>query len=84
MNAQLAGTMLAAAPVNLDSTKTWILAAAGTVVVIILIVRIVIVYGRKQWGELVTEVAAASFVFWFCFFNDQAVQTLKDLGNAIF
>lgn len=70
--------------IDLSSTKDIVLAAAGTIVVIILIVRIVVAYARKQWGELVTEIAGAAFVFWFCFFNEQAIDALKSLGDAIF
>lgn len=87
MSSQLlaaADTVLMAAPVNLSSTKDWILAAAGTVVIIILIVRIVMAYGRKQWGEMVTEMLGGAFVLWFCFFNDNAIQTLKTIAQAIF
>jgi hypothetical protein len=78
-----ANTIYSAVP-TFDSTKDWILPAAGTLVIIILIVRIVAIYAKKQWGEMITELAAACFVFWFTFFNDSAVNTLKTIGQQVF
>ena len=45
---------------SLDSLKTVILGAVGTFVIIVLIVRMASAYAKKQWGELVTEVAVAA------------------------
>lgn len=69
---------------SLDSLKTLILGAVGTFVIIVLIVRMASAYAKKQWGELVTEVAAAIVVFYACFFTDSFVQMIKDIGVGIF
>ncbi len=69
---------------NLDTIKTTILGAIGTIVIIILFVRIATAYGKRQWGEIVTEMMAAVVVFYACFFTDQFVNTIKSIGQAIF
>lgn len=69
---------------NLDTLKTTILGAIGTIVIIILFVRIATAYGKRQWGEIVTELMAAVFVFYACFFTDNFVATIKSIGQAIF
>lgn len=69
---------------SLESLKTLILGAVGTFVIIVLIVRMASAYAKKQWGELVTEVAAAIVVFYACFFTDNFVNMIKDIGVGIF
>jgi len=69
---------------SLDSLKTLILGAVGTFVIIVLSVRMASAYAKKQWGELVTEVAAAIVVFYACFFTDNFVTMIKNIGVGIF
>jgi hypothetical protein len=47
-------------------------------------VRIATAYGKKQWGEIVTELMAAVFVFYACFFTDAFVNTIKTIGQSVF
>jgi len=69
---------------SLDTLKTVILGAVGTFVIIVLIVRMASAYAKKQWGELVTEVAGAIVVFYACFFTDSFVELIKKIGVGIF
>ena len=69
---------------SLESLKTVILGAVGTFVIIVLIVRMASAYAKKQWGELVTEVAAAIVVFYACFFTANFVAVIKQIGQGIF
>jgi len=70
--------------IQLDNIKTLVLGAVGTIVIIILFVRIATAYGKKQWGEIVTELMAAVFVFYACFFTDAFVNTIKTIGQSVF
>ena len=70
--------------VSLETLKTVILGAVGTFVIIVLVVRMATAYAKKQWGELVTEVAAAVVVFYACFFTDNFVAVIKQIGQGIF
>lgn len=83
MDIDLADTTYVALP-NFDSFGNSIIAILGSLVMVILVVRIVIAYGKKQWGEMITEVVAVVFVGWFVWFPDSAKTTIKDVAKSIF
>ena len=69
---------------DLGSVKTWALGFAGTAVIVILILRMVHLYAKKAWGEMIVEIIAGTYAIFFCFANDQAIAQLKDLGHLVF
>ncbi len=83
MNIDLADTTYVALP-NFDSFGTSIITILGSIVFVILAIRIVVAYGKKQWGEMITEIIAVVFVGWFVWFPDPAKTTIKDVAKSIF
>lgn len=79
----LADTTYVSMP-SFEGLSNTIISILGTLVFIILAVRIVVAYGKKQWGEMVVELIAAVFVFWFVFFPDNAKNTIKQVAQSIF
>lgn len=79
----LADTTYVALP-NFDSFGNTIISILGTIVFVVLVIRIVVAYGKKQYGEMITELIAAVFVFWFVFFPDNARDTIKSITQSIF
>lgn len=69
---------------NLDSVKGTVITLVGTLVVIILVIRVSTAYARKQWGELIAEVVAIIFVGWFVWNTDGAISTIKAIITSIF
>lgn len=67
-----------------DSLKNSLITILGSVVMIILVIRIVTAYGKKQYGELITEVIAVIFVAWFVFTPASAQSTIVALAKMIF
>lgn len=80
---QLADTTYVSMP-SFESFGNTIISILGTLVFVILAVRIVVAYGKKQWGEMVVELIAAVFVFWFVFFPENAKNTIKAIAQSIF
>lgn len=79
----LADTTYVALP-SFENFGNSVISILGTIVFIVLVVRMVVAYGKKQYGEMITEILAAIFVFWFVFFPDNAKQTIKDIVQSIF
>ncbi len=78
-----ASTTVVALP-QFDSVKNALITILGSVVMIILLIRIVTAYGKKQYGEMITELLAVVFVAWFVFTPDSAQNTIKALAKMIF
>jgi nicotinamide riboside transporter PnuC len=83
MDIKLTDTTYVALP-NFDSVGNSIISVLGSLVMVILVVRIVVAYGKKQWGEMITEVVAVIFVGWFVWFPDSAKATIKEIAKSIF
>lgn len=79
----LADTTYMALP-SFEGIGNTIISILGTIVFVILAIRMVVAYGKKQYGEMITELIAAIFVFWFVFFPDNAKETIKDIVSSIF
>lgn len=80
MSPQAAGSV----PLDLSGLKTWVLTIVGTLFIVIFVVRAVVHYAAKDWGQLIGFVVAGIFVAWIVFFPDSAVTTLKNLAQQIF
>lgn len=80
---QLADTTYVALP-NFESFGSQILSILGTLVMIVLVIRIFVAYGKKQYGEIITELIAVLLVGWFVWFPDSAKETLKSIVETIF
>jgi hypothetical protein len=63
--------------------KDWILAIAGNIFIVILVVRAVGYYAKKEWGELVTHVLMAVIIAGFVYFTDGTIVVLKQIWNLL-
>ncbi len=62
-----------------DAFKDWIIAIMGNIFIVILVVRSVGYYLRKEWGELVGHLIVAVVVAAIVYFPDSFVTFLKGL-----
>lgn len=69
---------------NFDSFTATIMTLLGSVVMLVLIVRLFTAWAKKNWGEVVVEVIGFLFIGWFVFFPDNAKTTMQELIRQIF
>lgn len=69
---------------SLDTFKAQIITLVGSLVMLVLIVRIVMCWIQKRWGEMVGELAAVIFIGWIVWFPDNAQATLTEIIKTIF
>lgn len=69
---------------DLSGFTNVVLKLVGSIVLIILIVRLVNAYGKRQWGELVTEILAFIVIGFVVYFPQQALALLKSIMTSIF
>lgn len=66
-----------------DAFVAWVLGIVGAVFIIILVVRAVGSWAKKEWGELVIHLAAAIFIAGLVYFPNQVADLLKGLWRLI-
>jgi len=66
-----------------QAVKTAILLILGNVFIVLLAVRAVGAWARKEWGELVALVVGAVVVAGFIYFPDQIVNLLKTVYTQL-
>ena len=81
--AQLAAAAQPAVP-SLTTFGSLIFTLLGSIVMVVLGIRIFMAYVKKNWGELITEVVAVIFVGWFVWFPDSAKATIVVVIHQIF
>lgn len=59
--------------------KNWVLILAGNIFIIILVVRAVGYYAKREWGELIGHVLVAILIAGFIYANDATVTLLRNL-----
>lgn len=64
--------------------KDWALILVGNLFIVILIVRIVGAYAKREWGELLTNFCAAVIIAALIYMNEQFIGLLKQLASLIF
>lgn len=65
-----------------EGLKDAILVILGNIFIIILAVRAVSYYAKREWGDLITHVAAGILIAAIIYFPDQVVSLLKSLWSA--
>ncbi|GAA1746273.1 hypothetical protein [Nostocoides vanveenii] len=58
--------------------RNWVLVIVGNIFVIILAVRAVGYYARRDWGDMTAHLVAAVVVAGVIFFPDQVITLLKN------
>lgn len=65
-----------------EGLKDAILIILGNLFIIILAARAVGYYAKREWGELITHVAAGVVIAAIIYFPDEVVSLLKSLWSA--
>ena len=73
-----------AAGINLDTLKNLVIQVLGTVLIIILLVRVMNAYAKRQWGEIVAEVIGVVVVGFFVWTPDTAISLIQSITSSIF
>ncbi len=87
MSFHLADTVAAAAPLavpSLTSFSALIFTLLGSIIMVVVAIRMFTAYTKKNWGELITELIAVVFVGWFVWFPDSAKTTIVAIIHQIF
>lgn len=63
--------------------KDWVLIIAGNIFIVILVIRSVGYYARKEWGEFVGHIVGAILVGGLIYANDAAMALLKQAWTLI-
>lgn len=64
-----------------DAFKDWVIAILGNVFIIVMVVRAVGHYTKREWGELIGNLVMAVVVAAMVYFPDQFINILKGAWN---
>ena len=87
MSVHLAHPVSAAAPLaapSLTGFASLIFTLLGSVIMVVVAIRMFTAYTKKNWGELITEFIAVIFVGWFIWFPGSAKTTIVAIIHQIF
>ena len=57
--------------------KDWVLLIGGNIFIIIMVIRSISCYAKKEWGDLVTNLVVAAVIAWIVYSNDSFIEFLK-------
>ncbi|MGW1072740.1 hypothetical protein [Streptomyces sp. NPDC002537] len=63
--------------------KSWVIMIAGNIFLIVLAVRAIGHYAKREWGELLGHFLAGVVVAGFVFESDVTIQMLKDIWTKV-
>ena len=63
--------------------KDWVLIIAGNVFIVILVIRSVGYYAKKEWGELIGHLLVAVVIAGLIYANDAALALLQNFWKLI-
>ncbi|WP_237236693.1 hypothetical protein [Rothia nasimurium] len=64
--------------------KDWFIVIAGNLFIVIMIARALGAYAKRDWGDLITNLAVAVVIGFLVYANDSAVALIKHLANLAF
>lgn len=64
-----------------DAFKDWVIAILGNIFIVVMVVRSVGHYTKREWGELVGNLAFAVVVAAIVYFPNQFISLLKGVWN---
>lgn len=63
--------------------KDYVIILAGNIFIVILIVRMISHYAKREWGELLTNFLIAVFIAWIVYSTDTFITFLRWLATKI-
>lgn len=78
-------TIEAAAATTFDfsGVQSTVLAVVGSLIIIVLVVRVAMAWVQRSWGLIIAEIALVMVVGWFAWFPTAAIATLKAMTQGI-
>ncbi len=68
---------------DFSGLQNGVIQAVASIVIIVLVVRLVMAYLRRGWGEMVGEIAFVMAIGWVVWFPDSAEATLRSITSGI-
>lgn len=69
---------------DLSGLKDWFIVIAGNIFIIIMVGRAIGAYSKRDWGDLITNLAVAVVIGFLVYANDSAIALIKHLANLAF
>ena len=63
--------------------KDYVIILAGNIFIVILIIRMISHYAKREWGDLLTNFLVAVFIAWIVYSTDTFINFLRWLANKI-
>src|SRR5690625_6405370 len=57
--------------------KDWVIIVAGNIFIVILVVRMISHYAKREWGDLLTNFLVAVFIAWIVYSTDTFIGFLR-------
>jgi hypothetical protein len=67
-----------------EDFKNWVLIIAGNVFIVILVVRAVGYFAKREWGELIGHILVAVLIAGFIYSTDTMLSLIKGVVHLIF
>lgn len=67
-----------------EDFKNWVLIIAGNVFIVILVVRAVGYFAKREWGELIGHILVAVLIAGFIYSTDTMLSLIKGVVKLIF
>lgn len=64
--------------------KDWVLAIAGNIFIVILVIRALGHWAKREWGDIIVHIIAAVLIGSFIYATDETLKVIKAIGHVIF
>lgn len=63
--------------------KDWVIIVAGNIFIVVLVVRMVSHWAKREWGDLLTNLLVAVFIAWIVYSTDTFISFLRWAAGKI-
>lgn len=63
--------------------KDWVIIVAGNIFIVILVIRMISHYAKREYGELITNLLIAIFIAWIVYSTDTFISFLQWVANKV-
>src|SRR5690625_7750646 len=63
--------------------KDWVIIVAGNIFIVILVVRMISHYAKREWGDLLTNFLVAVFIAWIVYSTDTFIGFLRWVAEKV-
>lgn len=64
--------------------KDWALVVLGNIFIVIMLVRAIMAYTKRDWGDFATNLIVAIVVAFLVYANDAAIALIVNIGRMVF